>query len=161
MKIACLFLFSFCWAASAFAGRPVRGVYTVPVAQELSAYNSYPVEFKSENYEQKPNEMNFPLPTTLVGENILIEIKQDPNDPAHWSGPKADGLCKKVDRFFQCQLKFNDLAIDPVKVQAKIEEQFQNQIEKAGRLKVAQQFGGEPVGIITYKLRGRERGTKF
>ena len=158
MKASSLFLFIFFAALSAFAGRPVRGVYTVPVAQELSAFNSYPVQFKSDLYKQKPNEMSFPLPATLVGEEINIEVSQDPNDLEHWSGPNADGTCKQIDRFFQCQLKFKDLTIDPVKVQSQITEQFKNQIEAAGRLKVAQQFGGEPVGIITYKLRGRDRG---
>lgn len=159
MKFASLFLITLA-ALPALAERPVRGVYTVPVAQELAAFNSYAVQFKSDTYKQKPNEINFPLPSALVGEEMSIALKQDPKDLERWSGPNAEGTCKKVDRFFQCQLKFNDLTIDPAKVQASIQDQFKNEAEVAGRIKVAQQFGGEPVGIITYKLRGRDRGVQ-
>lgn len=140
--------------SSVFADRSTKGLYEVPVGPELASYASYPVSCSADKYKVDPTRLQFPLPSALVGEEMYLEMKKAADGSNLWSGPNVSGTCQTVGRYFKCQLKFEGLAIDPLKVQSAINAEFQSPEEKVGRLKVAERFSGEPIGILTYKLHG-------
>lgn len=144
-------------AVNAFAERPLRGVYEVPTGDELKPFSTFEVRLDGNGYESFPYAFDLPLPKELVGEEMFIHLRKTSLDGNEWSGPKASGTCDYSDRQFQCNLRFNDLKIDPKKVEAAIDEKFATPEEKQGRLKVATLFSTEPIGIITYRLRGHDR----
>lgn len=141
-------------AVMAHAERPIRGTYQVPVREDLQQFANYPVKYKMDAYQQSPSEMTFPLPTALTGEPVMISMTKEPDQSNQWIGPQVSGNCEQIDRSMKCMVKFNDLQIDPVKAEAAIRAQFKES-EIAGRLQVALKFMSEPIGILTYKLRGQ------
>lgn len=153
-----LLIFSICslMTVRALAERPVRGYYEVPMDGPLKEFSTYPVKFKADEYSTNPNTVNFPLPATLVGEQLFVKMTKMSGSTNAWSGPNIDGTCDLIDRTFTCNVKFNNLQIDPIKVQAAVQSNFSNPAEMAARLKVAERFGVEPIGIIRYVLRGRD-----
>lgn len=139
-------------------GRPVRGVYEVPVPENLKEFATYPVKYKSDSYQANPinpDKVTFHLPATLVGEETVITMTKLEDQEGLWSGPNANADCATVGRNFKCTVIFNDLKMDPIKQEIAIRENFQTEAEIAGRMQVARHFSGEPIGIISYKLRGR------
>lgn len=144
-------------ALRSYAERPVRGVYAVPVDGNLTAYSKYPVKFKSNNYQTEPTHLDFPLPAALVGEEKIISLDKINETTGTFVGTNAKATCATSGRYFTCNVKFNDLAIDPQKVETAIKVTYASDTEASGRLAVARRFGSEPIGIISYKLRGRDR----
>lgn len=153
LSISVAFLLS---ASSAFASRPIRGVYEVPVGEDLKSFAEYPVKFKSDNYEASPNELNFPLPAALTGQEQMIHLSRLTETSSVWKGPLAEADCHLIGRIFTCRVVFQGLPIDPVKMEEVIRQEYPEPVVAEGKLKVAMAFGGEPIGIIKYKLRGRE-----
>ncbi len=141
---------SFFISLSAHAQRPIRGLYQVPVSENLKPFANYPVKFKSDTYENTPNKITFPLPAELVGDSTMVEISKTPDGT--WMGPNAQGSCQYGERYIKCNLKFNDLTIDSVRVETAVRQRFPAE-QVQGRLSVAEKFSGEPIGIIIYRLR--------
>lgn len=150
--LACFLIIGF----SAKAERPIRGTYEVPVTDELKSFASYPVKFKADTYQENPNQIDFPLPAALVGEETLVKMTRTDSTSDTWSGPNVLGQCQMIERYFTCKVKFNNLQIDTNKVEAVVSAQFPDATQTQGRLAVASLFHGEPIGILRYKLRGRE-----
>jgi hypothetical protein len=151
-----LFTF-FIFLSTAHAARPIRGFYQVPVSPELTSYANYPVKFEPDNYQNIPSQINFPMPAVLVGEETYVAMAKVPGQSTAWEGPNVTGNCQIVDRYFRCQVQFTKLSIDANKLTAAIQAKYQTSDEIAGRLKVASLFSAEPIGIISYKLRGKTR----
>lgn len=145
----------FPYADEELSGRPIRGVYEVPVAENLKEFASYPVKYKTEGYQADQNKLAFYLPATLVGEEKMIVMTKVVDQEGKWNGPNANAHCQTIGRNFKCTVLFNDLEIDPIKQEIAIRENFQTEAEITGRLQVASHFSSEPIGIISYKLRGR------
>jgi hypothetical protein len=158
-KVGSLFLaLSFCQLASsnfAFADRPVRGVYTVPVSDDLAEYASYSVKFKANTYEDIPSELVFFLPEQLVGSKSWITFRELEIGSGKFVGEKGSGSCALNGRDFECQFKFDNLSIDESLLQESIEKTYLDLKEQAARKLVAERFGGEPIGILSYRLRGK------
>lgn len=140
------------------SGRSIKGVYKVPLSIEnkyLEPYASYPIKLNYENYNKAPDSLTFPLPATLVGEEKIININKVPGSDNQWVGNNVEsGTCAQENRELTCTLKFKDLNIDPAKLKLAIEQNY-SPVEAANRQAVAELFGNEPLGIIIYKLRGR------
>lgn len=145
----------------AYASRPVRGTYEVPVQNtELTSFASYPVKFKADNYQDVPTQIDFPLPEALVGETKIIQMSKSTENANVWTGENVLGVCSTIDRYFTCNVKFNNLNIDPNKVDAAVQSTYSTPNEVNNRIQVARIFDGEPIGILRYKLRGRDRSNK-
>ena len=144
----------------ALANRPVRGIYEVPVTENLKAYASYPVKFNSDNYQEEPSTITFPMPSALMGEETLITMSKVAGSETSWSGENVSGDCLTIDRYFKCTVKFNNIEIDQAKLAASIDQQYTTPQERLGRTQVAMSFRDEPIGIIIYKMRGHGRGSK-
>lgn len=144
---------------SAHAERPIRGFYTVPLSTEnkhLEPFAQYPVKFKTRDYFKDPNTLSFPLPAALVGEEKIITMTKVTGTTNHWSGKHVEsGACVRTPRELSCNLKFKDLNIDRTKVKTVIDQTYSPE-EAPQRFLVAEIFGNEPLGIISYQLRGVE-----
>jgi len=140
----------------AHSKRPIRGFYEVPVSNELKPYAIYPIKFKADTYETNPDEIVFPLPAELVGEEFYVKMAKVEDSENLWAGPNVEGSCSIINREFKCKVKFNNLIINQSQVEQVIKNTYQNQSEVGGRLQVAQLFGTEPIGYITYRLRGKK-----
>ncbi len=141
--------------------RPVRGVYEVPVTnKELVEYASYPLKYESDEYGNFPKKMEFRLPAVLVGEETVVTMEKSDQSSDVWGGPNVNGECKKQGRYFICNVKFNGLKIDAQNALTAIKATYPTTNEIEGRFAVAQFFEGEPIGIIRYRLRGRDRSVK-
>lgn len=136
------------------AARPIRGIYQVPTTSDLAAYSQYPVKFKSEAYEGITSKIDFPLPQDLTGVPQTITITK--NNDGSWSGPQTEGNCQVIDRHFQCTMKFHNLVFDETQATKFIQEKY-SPSEVQGRMEVFRRFSGEPIGILKYKLRGRDQ----
>lgn len=101
--------------------------------------------------------MDFPLPAALVGEEKVISLDKVSDSPGTFIGPNAIANCETSKHYFTCNVRFNDLAIDPQQVEAAIESTYSSNTEISGRIAVAARFGSEPIGIISYKLKGKLR----
>ncbi len=143
--------------STSFAARPIRGTYSVPVSDELKQFASYDVKFKDADYQSLPSQINFPLPVDLVGEPINIFIAKEPGFENVWKGPLAQGVCTNENRNFTCRIEFIGLKFDQEKIISAVNSKYPSASERAGRLSVARHFSGEPIGIITYKLRGKSK----
>ena len=139
------------------SGRPVRGIYSVPVSEELRNFASYPVRYKADSYKSNPDEMSFPLPAALVGEELTVTMSRIAGSQNEFVGTNVNGDCQTVDSNLICNVKFANLNIDPLKVEAAIRSQFKTDLEINGRLAVARSFGEFPGGVLSYRLRGRDR----
>ncbi len=160
-KIICsFFLFVSVTIPVAHAARPIRGSYEVPVSADLKSFATYPVKFEADNYQQDPNTIVFPMPSTLIGVEQNVKMSKVPGQTTAWEGPNVDGNCETIGRYFKCTIAFKALAIDQTKVEAAIRSTYQSDQEIAGRLRVADSFGSEPIGIITYKMRGKSQGNE-
>ncbi len=149
-----VFLFYFSSSVS-YAERPIRGTYEVPVSDNLKSYASYPVKFKSNNYQETPSTISFPMPSTLMGEETLVTMSKVEGQDTAWAGENVNGDCITIDRYFKCTVKFNNIAIDEEKLNTSIQQQYKTPEEKIGRTQVAMFFRDEPIGILIYKMRGR------
>lgn len=158
------FLFIYCFSlltigllSTAQAKRPMRGVYKVPLGVEnkhLEPFALYPVKFKTRDYFKNPDTLSFPLPATLVGEEKIITIVKVSGITNQWNGEYVEsGTCAQVNRELSCTLKFKDLNIDRTKVKSVIDQTYSAE-EASQRFLVAELFGNEPLGIISYQIRG-------
>lgn len=153
-----VFLAALLTQISLASARPIRGFYEVPVKDpSLRQYAVYPVRYQPDMYEDVPTKMEFPLPAVLVGEQTFVQMEKVSQTSNTWTGPNVRGECKKEDRYFVCAVKFNDLNINPQKVISEIDANYSLPEEVTGRTAVAQFFEGQPIGIIRYRLRGRDR----
>lgn len=158
VKTSIFTFFVFCFTASfANAERPIRGVYQVPVADELKVFADYPVKFKSDNYQESPTTISFPMPSALLGEETIFTMSKLNDQNTEWAGPNIKGNCETVGRYFKCSVQFDAIAVDQTKLEASIIQQFPSKEESAGRMQVARAFGGEPIGVLIYKMRGKSK----
>ena len=137
--------------------RPIRGTYEVPVElAELKPFAKFPVKFKSSNYDGGFEQLTFPLPVELTGEVLEISMDKTP-DTDRWLGPQVEANCSKKGRYFECQLRFKNLPYNLAGIRSLMEAKFPGDVnsQDLGQ-NVAEFFGAEPVGILRYKLRGRE-----
>ena len=136
----------------ALGARPIRGFYEVPTSEEFKHIARLPVKFKSDNYEELKTKIEFPLPQELTGvpQTVLME-KGEGNS---WSGPLVNGECETQGRFFICHMKFQNLNFSLDDAEAYITSKYPK-AEIKNRLSLAREFSGEPIGILTYKLSGK------
>ena len=139
---------------NALAERPIRGTYEVPTDENLKSFARYPIKFKADIYQKTPTEIKFPMPLMLVGEEKIFTMSQLENQGDQWEGPNVKGNCQTIERYFKCSVRFNDLAIDPVKVANSIQNSGLPPKEIDGKLQVARHFESEPIGILIYRMRG-------
>lgn len=145
------------FSLSVVAGRPVRGTYEVPVSPELQQYSSFAVKFKSREYERNPVSITFPLPQELTGVQNFITMKKSDTDANQWSGKKVQAHCSTQDRYFVCQMKFSNLETDLVQATDIIRQNNPDPIHAEAIMEVVKKFSSEGIGVLKYKLRGRDR----
>ena len=143
----------FLYAHEATAARPIRGFYEVPTSSELSDVARIPVKFKSQSYAELETKIEFPLPLELTGVQQLILIEKESPNTNTWIGSQVNGECQKKDRYFVCNMKFKNLTCSTEKAALFIQENYPS-AQFNSRVMLSQQFCGEPIGILTYKLRG-------
>ncbi len=144
-------------AGSAEAGRPMRGFYSVPVQEpELKPHAEYPVKFKADSYEADPTQLEFPLPVELVGQPVTIQMQTVDPAAGAFAGAGATGNCQKLGRTLECRIEFTGLPFDAAAAEAAIDARFAPG-EARLRKQVSAQFRSEPIGILSYRLRGRDR----
>lgn len=142
---------------NALAERPMRGTYTVPMPPPNEHQNNtYEVKFHSDSYDQ-PSVLNFPLPAGLVGKESWVTFKEDPQNPGVFMSSDGKGQCSQTGRILECQFRFNQVSMDLTAVEKFWVDRGVTQTEIADRLSVSRSFGGEPIGILTYELRGRDK----
>lgn len=144
----------------ALAERPMRGTYSVPMPANPDGTvpaNTYDVRFHSDTYDTAPMTLRFPMPAGLLGNETWVTFEREPQVDGQYKGINGTGHCQKIDRTLECTFRFDDLTPD---LQA-VESYWRTQGVADGilnqRLLVAEKFGGEPIGILKYKLRGRDR----
>ncbi|MGE0174706.1 MAG: hypothetical protein AB7T49_18080 [Oligoflexales bacterium] len=147
--IVCLL---FC--SQAFA-RSLEGIYEVPVRdQTLKKYASFKVRVDDYEGRCQPTHFTFTLPEALVGRtNQQIKVVRT---EAGWSSDMADEVrCKQTGRFFGCSFVFSDIRVDLEGVHAHLDARPElTTADKTGMASVARHFDGEPIGTVSYKLRG-------
>lgn len=143
--------------SQASLARPIRGTYEVPVnSPKLKAFAKFPVKFESTNYDGGFEQLTFPLPEELTGVPLEISMEKNPGS-SKWIGPQVEADCSKEGRYFVCQMRFKNLPYNSAGVKNLMEAKFPgDQTSQELGQNVAEFFGGEPVGILRYKLRGRE-----
>ncbi len=154
--ITCVLSF---FATEAFANRPFRGVYEVPtVTPDLRPFSSYPIRFESNtNDVMTANELVLQLPEELVGSPYEFKISRANNE---WSGPDVSAVdCQVISRDFVCRLAFHAVNVEMPLVEQNLRQMYPNMNEEtlSRYLKVSLQFSDEPIGILKYRLRGRDR----
>lgn len=157
VSILC-FVNTFLLIQFAHASRPIRGTYEVPTEAALKPYSSYPVHFKGDDYDSNPSSISFPMPVTLVGQEKIVTLQKTAtvlNGENVWVGLDASGTCQRTGRYFICNMKFQNPGVDIVKVEENLKLQFPNPVDVQNRLLVSGKFGNEPIGILTYKLKGK------
>jgi hypothetical protein len=140
----------------ALADRPIRGHYEVPTTPELKYVSRIPVKFKVDNYSEQNTRIEFPLPQELTGIPETISMQKFSENSNVWTGPKVNGECQVQERNFVCKMKFKNLNHSTIEAEKYILENYP-QSELVDRLNLANRFGGEPIGILSYKMRGRDR----
>ena len=149
------FLFFLLIISNISFARPIRGTYEVPISGELSKFASYDVKFKSNNYQTLPSTLSFPLPEELTG--VPLSITMDRLGNSHvWKGENGEGTCAIEGRYLKCTMHFQDLSFDPVKLSAILTNSYPDSTERNAKALIAEKFQSEPVGILIYKLRGRD-----
>lgn len=143
----------------ALANRPFRGVYEVPVSQpELKPFSSYPIKFESNtNDVMSADELILQLPSELVGHNFSFAIQKS---EGQWSGQDVQNVdCQVIERDFVCHLAFHPIVVDEVLVEESLRKLYPSINEETlGRyLEVSSKFSDEPIGILKYRMRGRDR----
>lgn len=144
-------------AGSVQAARPMRGIYSIPVEDPaLEPYAEFPVKFRSDVYDSDPNLLEFPLPVELVGVPTTIRMEKQ-EDPAAvtYVGDGAEGTCQRSGRWLVCRMSFTGLPFDPAAAEAAIDARF-GAGEAPLRKQVASVFRSQPIGILKYRLRGRD-----
>lgn len=156
-----LFVFGFLlFSPLAFAERPVRGTYTVPMKagpDGSAPLNSYDVRFHSDTYSESPNTLKFPMPAGLLGTEVWVSFDRDPQVTGRFVGEHGEGHCTNADRFLECTFTFTQLTPDLKAVESFWREQGLDNTVVDQRIAVAAKFGGEPIGVLRYKMRGRDR----
>lgn len=135
--------------------RPVRGTYEVPAPQDLRNFSSFPVKFKSEEYDNGQRALTFPLPAELTGKVVSLFMAET-DVPGVWKGPQVDGNCKKIGRIFECSMTFKDIEIDDAIVESVLTAKHPLEADLQRALELAGRFKAEPAGILRYRLRGNE-----
>jgi hypothetical protein len=130
--------------------------YSVPVSEELAPYAT----FKIKNYEIKKANgvltVSYDLPQELVGKKgLTISLKGKFSSEAETitlHGPKGEADCTVPEKnVLVCAIEMKDLAINSVSVTRFLTGLSTSSAEFEARQKVAEQFLGEPAGIITYR----------
>ncbi|NBW82273.1 hypothetical protein EBR21_11020 [bacterium] len=151
----------------AFAARPVRGVYTVPMtsgpdgttAGGKNTANRFEVKFKSDSYGTFPVTLKFPLPAGLLGSETWVTFNRVPDVASRYAGPNGSGTCRLLDDILECTFQFEKISPDMTAVENYWKDQAVSQDMLNARLAVAEKFGGEPIGILKYWLSEKDEHT--
>lgn len=149
------FLILACLLPLTVLARPVRGTYEVPAPEELKPFATFPVKFKSEEYDNGERAITFPLPAQLTGETLNLSMAE--TSPGIWTGDNITANCAQSGRFFECKMTFQNLPIDSAKVEEVLRQNYPLEADLRQAIELADRFKAEPAGILRYKLRGRDQ----
>lgn len=153
--------------AGAAQARSLKGTYEVPTDKpELQGSNVYPVEFKNSGDFMRDRQVRFELPAALVGNPIVYEITSvSRGEKDVWEGRGIETMsCEIERRDYVCHVVFTPESItlnEPA-----IEEALKIQdptLSPDGMLKfmsISRDFADDPIGILRYEVRGRDRQEK-
>ena len=162
MRIICGWIVVFSSVVPAWAARPLNGEYTVPVADrpELKDAATFSVKLRPDRYETFPTTLEMPLPVELTGVAQTILLRQsgaDADGVRRFESAQGDASCRKEGRTMVCEMAFAKLQRDPVALKALLETRAEAPDLIDQRMTVFRRFETEPIGVLSYKLRGRDR----
>lgn len=128
-------------------------VYEVPVPADLEPYASYPIGDVSLCRQGTTLELGYSLPKLLVGKKTRVSFAGTyVSAEGTYELSSADGTasCEPSDTTWTCFETFTGLEVDLERVADEAAEL--PSVEAAGRVDVAEHFGGDPIGILHFDL---------
>ena len=128
-------------------------VYSVPVPPELEPYASYPLEGVSLCRLDGGLELGYSLPALLLGKKTRVSFQGGLNAATgtyELSGADGTASCSIAEGQWICHEAFVGLVVDLAEV-AK-ETEGLDPVEAEARLKVAELFSIDPIGILDFSL---------
>lgn len=128
-------------------------IYSVPVPAELEPFASYSVEDVSLCRLGSGIELGYSLPALLVGKKTRVAFAgtyDSANGTYELSSADGTASCELAGEAWSCLEHFTGIEVDLEEVAEEAEDLSQQ--EAAARLDVAEQFSGDPIGILDFTL---------
>jgi len=128
-------------------------VYSVPVPAALEPYAAYPIGDVSLCQSGDTIELGYSLPKLLVGKNTRVSFAGTylaAEGTYELSSEDGTASCEPSDTSWTCFETFTGLEVDLERVADEAAEL--PAAEAAGRVEVAERFGGDPIGILDFDL---------
>ena len=133
------------------------GTYSVPLAEdestELAPYASFTLDpYVISTNTSGQRTMNYTLPIDLAG-GIPIAVTMDlvSSHDLHksFSGPLGTAECDGKWTELKCEVNFHNLVISPDAHRPHLESRYGAGPETEARIRVAERFGGDPIGKVS------------
>lgn len=132
----------------------LKGEYSVPVTKELEPYASYPLSEVCWYGDGHKVALGYTLPQELTGvksDMIFLTGEDTGQDSFKLTGDHGDATCSRGDSLsIKCVVSYQNLTFDADGVKKTLQNEFSDPFEISQRLAVANHFGGEPIGVITF-----------
>lgn len=141
----------FPWLAEATI---LEGTYSIPTQDsQLRDHATFEVDANLELKLGKPT-LHFVLPAHVVGKEQEFHLEEvvarNSAGVSQWRGPHADGTCTAQGNGVECHLRFEKLDVDVEGLARhwEVARATPDVVEK--KLRLARDFGGDPVGVLRY-----------
>lgn len=147
-------------AAAGTVATSFRGTYVVPhVDPALAPAATYPVTVKVKELAGGAVRMHYTLPPELVG--VPQDVDLVGSASGGMSGPAGRADCRAdVDANTECRETLSGVRVDLQQVKAALEARGVTASEQDAKMKVAERFGIDPIGVLRFTGRKKQPGRR-
>ena len=137
--------------------------YRVPVSPLLAPYAQFQLQGFELSHQGSRLSLKYNLPLELMGKSVEIKMSGVIGTTsgatsgaigkrAHYflNGPHAHATCVSSSSGQSCQVKYKNLPMDSQAVDTFLQATAQSSEEYQARTQVAQIFGADPIGVVSY-----------
>jgi len=124
--------------------------YTFPVVEEeLKPFATFPLPHLNKDFRGDHARLRYELPQELTGVPMRIELEGQWDEATQkfvLAGDHGKATCDQE----MCDIKYENLNLNPETVDAYLRGVSKNPTELDSRMKIARRFDGDPFGVIDF-----------
>ena len=131
----------------------IKAIYSVPVKEEqLKEFASFQLKIISFQKSDGILAVTYQLPQELIGDEVRVSFsgKMNSDESGLLAGENGQMNCNSYLPGGSCFVLYKNISVDMTKTTAYLKSISRSEQELTSRLRVASEFGGDPVGIIKF-----------